>query len=404
MNVPGEHEMFSLESLVSRLRGLPESAIELLWDPFEIPSEDFGGILMRLPDGWTPEGSPSLDEVRLAARMGVGVAWGSYFDLEWLGSDIRYITALWCSPMAEQTGHLERIEDASSLRCLMTPFVGVEGVINISHLTELRKLVTGQGAFLSGFGLPRLEDLQYMGESLPDGIRTGPAVAYAVLDVARFDANILENSRGLRRLQIERARHVDLNDLAGLSALEHVSLRMCKRVSGVEALRRLPSLEEVQMAFVTQLEEPERLLDLTHGRVNAVGTPGLTLELVQTAKALGLTWSVSPVASTPTEIVRVSQRWEGDGYEVTFDEWNHLAAVLGPDEDDLPATEDVERVLRRAVDVHGSRALRQSVLYDSEAEAVIAHLPNRRNANRVRDIWLQELNDPDILQKMRPEN
>lgn len=403
MSTPADGEMISLESLVLRLRGLPESVIELLWDPFEIPSQDFGGIVIRLPDGWTPEGSPSLDEVRLAARMGVGVAWGSYFDLEWLGSDIRYITALMCSPTAEQTGHLERIKEASSLRCLITPFVGVEGVIDISHLTELRKLVTGQGAFLSGFGLPRLEDLQYMGEGLPDGIRTGPAVAYAVLDVARFDANLLENSSGLRSLQIERARHVDLNDLVGLSALEQLSLRMCKRVSGVEALRHLLSLEEVQIAFVTQLEEPERLLDLSHGRVNAVGTPGLTLELVQTAKALGRTWSVSPVASTPTEIVRVSQRWEGDGYEVTFNEWNHLAAALGPDEDDLPATEEVERVLRRAVDVHGSRALRQSVLYDSEAEAVIAYLPNRRNANRVRDIWLQELNDPDILHKMRPK-
>lgn len=403
MNVPGDDEMFSLESLVSRLRGLPESIIELLWDPFELASQDFGGILMRLPDEWTPEGSPSLDEVRLAARMGVGVAWGSYFDLEWLGSDIRYITALMCSPTAEQTGHLQRIEEATSLRCLITPFLGVEGVIDISPLTELRKLVTGQGAFLSGLGLPRLEDLQYMGESLPDGIRTGSAVAYAVLDVARFDANILENSSGLRRLQIERARHVDLNDLVGFSALEHVSLRVCKRVSGVEALRHLPSLEEVQMAFVAQLEEPERLLDLSRGRVNAVGTPGLTVELAQAAKALGRMWSVSPVASKPMEIVRVSRRWEGDGYEVTFDEWNHLAAALGPGENDLPATEDVERVLRRAVDVHGSRALRQSVVYDSEAEAVIAYLPNRRNANSVRDIWLQELNDPDILHNMRPK-
>lgn len=74
MNVPGDDEMFSLESLVSRLRGLPESVIELLWDPFELASENFGGILMRLQDEWAPEGSPSLDEVRLAARTGVGVA------------------------------------------------------------------------------------------------------------------------------------------------------------------------------------------------------------------------------------------------------------------------------------------------------------------------------------------
>lgn len=80
MSTPTDGEMISLESLVLRLRGLPESVIELLWDPFEIPSQDFGGIVMRLPDGWTPEGSPSLNEVRLAARMGVGVAWGSYFD------------------------------------------------------------------------------------------------------------------------------------------------------------------------------------------------------------------------------------------------------------------------------------------------------------------------------------
>ncbi|MFZ8236465.1 hypothetical protein ACO1KW_14795, partial [Staphylococcus aureus] len=83
---------------------------------------------------------------------------------------------------------------------------------------------------------------------------TGPALTYAVLDIARFDAKALENSKGLRRLQIERARHVDLNDLVGFTDLQNVSLRMCKRVSGVEALRHLPSLEEVQMAFVTQLE------------------------------------------------------------------------------------------------------------------------------------------------------
>ncbi|SIS12993.1 hypothetical protein [Microbacterium sp. RURRCA19A] len=402
MNIPADDETFSLESLVSRLRGLPDSVIELLWDPFELPSQDFGGILMSLPEGWTPKGSPSLEEVRLAARMGVGVAWGSCFDLEWLGSDIRYITALMCSPTAEQTGHLERIEEASSLRCLMTPFLGVEGVIDISHLTQLRKLVTGQSAFLGGFGLPRLEDLRYMGESLPDGVRTGPAVAYAVFDVARFDAKILENSSGLRNLQVERARHVDLNTFAGFTSLEHLSLRLCKRVTGVEGLSRLPSLRELQMAFVTKLAEPEQLLDLDQSSLHAWGTPDLDPELVRRAKESGLTWSVSPV-SKPADIVRVSEIWEGGGYEVTFDEWNHLAAALGPDEGDLPSTEDVERVLRRAVEVHGSRALRQSVLYDSEAEAVIVQVPNRRSANRVRDIWLQELHDPDILNKMRPE-
>ncbi|RWR20603.1 hypothetical protein D8Y23_05775 [Microbacterium enclense] len=395
--------MFSLESLVSRLRGLPDSVIELLWDPFELPSQDFGGIVMRLPDGWTPGGSPSLDEVREAARMGVGVAWGSYFDLEWLGSDIRYITALVCSPAAEGTGHLERVEEASSLRCLMTPFVGVDGVIDVSGLIELRKLVTGETAFLSGFGLPRLEDLHYMGNSLPDGIRTGPAVAYAVLDVARFDAKILENSSGLRTLQVERARHVDLNTLPELISLENLSLRLCKRVTGVEGLRQLPSLREVQMAFVTKLEEPERLLALDHSGVHAWGTPALDPALIRRAKELGLTWSVSPV-SKPAEIIRISEAWDGGAYEVTFDEWNHLAASLSPDEFDLPSTEEVEQTLRRAVALRGSRGLRQSIMYDSEAGAVIARVPNRRSANRVRDIWLQELHDPDILNRIRRDS
>jgi hypothetical protein len=367
--------------------GVPQAILEhAAW-----PHPDFllGQLppIIVLPDEWTPDAEPGLDEVLAGLELGMGIMipGDAEFDFRWLTPSVDTISSVSCwGNWALYRGHAT-LSQMRSLKSLIPP--ATDEVVDLSELLSLRTVLIRSDGLLSAAVAPSLVSLTLTGVRIRSELRVAPAVRDVGLEVGAVDLALLHQMPELRTLVIKGAPVLDVGPVGALRHLEVFKVFRSRRVHGVAALKGCTSLRELLLYQVSEVDDPEAILKLDLQMFEGAGG-AFDEQFARTAhersgwavtvpRLRGRKRAPSPfIAETTTD----------DRVEITFSDFGWLNEQLGiaAEQESPLLSGQVEQLMREQLERSRPDWVESELLeFDSETDAARVIAPNSATAQLV---------------------